>query len=465
MANEISFSGVGSGINFTVIRDAILASRSRPVTQLQAKSGNYSNRVDALKKLNAALAALTNASELLSNKEIGSNRSVSSSDPSILTSTGTSAASLGSFDVNITRLASSLSQASRSYSSTSATVLAGGATTATFELRKGGASSGTTITIDSSNNSLAGLRDAINAANAGVSASIVDLSGDGTQQQIVLSSTDTGVAGRVELVETTSTGTGTDLNIRNLNPIDGDFSKLDAALSVNGLSITRSSNTVSDAVTGVTLNLKKIGSANVQVNPSNEIKSKLEGFIAAYNGVQDFIAAQYQKDGKGRPTGILAGDPTLTTAQQQLREAIGKASTDNGGALASLTEIGVGRDESGKLTLDSTIFADKLKTSFDDVKALLVGKSSTQTGLAQSIHTTSNALSNTITGTVQTAIKGYEDSIKTMSDSISTKLESLNRLRDSLTRQFAAADAAIGQLNGQNTALTSILKSLEPRER
>lgn len=465
MANEISFSGVGSGINFTVIRDAILASRSRPVTQLQAKSNNYSNRVDALKKLNAALAALTNASESLSNKEIGSNRSVTSSDASILTSTGTSAASLGSFDVNITRLASSLSQASRSYSSTSAEVLAGGATTATFELRKGGASSGTTITIDSSNNSLAGLRDAINAANAGVSASIVDLSGDGTQQQIVLSSTDTGVAGRVELVETTSTGTGTDLNLRNLNPIDGDFSKLDAALSVNGLSITRSSNTVTDAVTGITLNLKKIGSANVQINPSNDIKSKLEGFIAAYNGVQDFIAAQYQKDGKGRPTGILVGDPTLTTAQQQLREVVGKASTDNGGALASLTEIGVGRDESGRLTLDSTVFADKLKASFDDVKALLVGKSSTQTGLAQSFHTTSNALSNTISGTVQTAIKGYEDSIKNMSDSISTKLESLNRLRDSLTRQFAAADAAIGQLNGQNTALTSILKSLEPRDK
>ena len=462
MASNIS--GLGSGIDFTVIRDAILASRSQPITQLQTKSSSYSNRIDAFKKLNVLLANLTNSVQALSDKNIGSNRNVTAADSSILTASGTSAASLGQFDVNITRLATGLSQASRSYTSTTAPILAGGATSATFELRKGGASSGTQITIDSSNNTLAGLRDAINAANAGVTATIVDLSGDGTQQQIVLSSTDTGASGRVELVETTSTGTGTDLNLRNLNPVDGDFSKLDAALTINGLSITRSTNTISDAITGVTLNLKKAGTTSVQISPSTDIKSKLEAFITAYNGVQDFIGGQYQKDAKGRPTGILAGDPTLTSVQQQLRDVLSKASPDNGGAFTNFADIGIGRDESGHLTLDPTVFADKIKTSFNDVKALLVGAGSTQTGLAQSIYTISNGLSDNVTGTVQTAIKGYEDSIKNISDSISSKLASLNKLRDSLTRQFAAADAAIGQLNGQNTALTNILKSLQPKD-
>ena len=462
MASDVSFSGIGSGIDFTKIRDAIIASRSRPITQLQSKSNSYSGRVDALKKLNASLAALTSAADALQNKEIGSTRTAVSSDASILTSSATGAASLGQFDVSVTRLATNLTQASRSYASTSTPVLAGGATTATFELRKGGATSGTSITIDSTNNTLAGLRDAINNSGAGVTATIVDLNGDGTQQQLVLSSKDTGAANRIELVETTSTGTSADLNLRNLNPIDGDFSKLDALLSVNGLSITRSTNTVTDAVTGVTLNLKKAGTVSVQISTSTEIKGKLEAFIDAYNAVQDFVAGQYKKDDKGKPTGVLVGDPTLAAVQKQLREVVSRDSTTNGGSLISLSEIGVGRDENGKLKLDSTVLSDKLKNSYDDVKALLVGESSTETGLAQSIHTVVNSLSDSVTGTVQTAITGYQDSIKSIGESISHKLENINRLRDMLTRQFAAADAAIGQLNGQGTSLTNILKSLQP---
>lgn len=459
MASNIS--GLGSGIDFTTIRDAILASRSRPITQLQTKSNTYSSRVSALKQLNTSLAALTSAAEALSNKGIGSSRNVSATDSSILTASGTSAAALGSFDVSVTRLATSLTQASKSYSSTTSAILAGGATTATFELRKGGAATGTAITINSTNNTLEGLRNAINNANAGVNATIVDISGDGTQNQLVLSSTETGASGRIELVETTSTGTGAGLTIRNLNPSDGDFSKLDATLSINGLAVTRSSNTVSDAVTGITLNLKKAGSTSVQVNNSSEIKGKLEAFIAAYNSVQDFISGQYKLDAKGKPTGILVGDSTLTSVNQQLREVVNSKSSNNGGVFTSLADIGVGRNDKGHLTLDSAVFTDKISDSFNDVKALFVGKETNQTGLANNLHTISSGLSDSVTGTVQTAIKGYEDSIKNISDSITTKLEYINNLRDSLTRQFAAADAAIGQLNGQNTALTNLLKTLQ----
>lgn len=460
MASNIS--GIGSNIDFGAIRDSIIASRSKPIAQLQTKSSTYTNRAGALKSLNTALAALTTASEALSNKSMGSNRSLSSSDATILTASGTSEASLGQFDVSITRLATNLSQASRSYSSVNDTILVSPATTATFELRKGGESSSTkTITIDSTNNTLTGLRDAINNADAGVTATIVDLNGRGTAQQLVLSSKESGAAGRIELVETTATGTGADLGIRNLNPVDGDFTKLDAALTVGGLEITRSSNTISDAITGITLNLKKAGSVNVQVNNSNDIKNKLDAFINAYNNVQDFVAGQYQKDAKGKPTGILVGDTALSSVQQKLREVVSQTASATGSSFDNLAEIGIGRDESGHLTLDATVFADKLKTSFDDVKALLVGKEESQTGIAQSIHTASSSLSDTVTGTVQIAIKGYEDSVKSMTTTITSKVEALNRYRDSLTKQFAAADAAIGSLNSANSSLTNLLKTLQ----
>lgn len=463
MATSISFSGLGSGIDFGVVRDAIITQRSVPITRLQSKVSNYNGRIEALKQLNASLAALTTSAETLTNRELGTGRNGVSSDATIATASATSKAVLGNFDVNVSRIATNLTQASRNYTSSTDPFLAGGATTATFELQKGGASPGTTITIDSTNNSLEGLRDAINGANAGVTANIVDIKGDGTELQLVLNSNETGDTGRVELVETSSTGTGADLNLRSLNPPDGDVTKLNAAFTINGLSVTRPTNSVSDAVTGVTLTLKKAGTSTITINQSTDVENKLRGFVNAYNAIQDFVAGQYKKDSNDRPTGILAGDSTLRGIQQQLRGAINSVSTNNGGTFDSLSQIGITSTDDGHLEFDATVLNEKLKSNPDDVKALLYGKVEGQTGLFNSIHELTKGLSDSVTGSVQNSITGYQNSVKSLNESISKRLESLNSLRDSLTRQFAAADAAIGQLNNQGTALTNIIKSLEPK--
>jgi len=461
---NISFTGLGSSIDFGVVRDAIVADRMKPIIQLQSRSANLASRSDALKQLNTILTSLTTAAEALTDSTVGSGRAVTSSSNSIASGTATSAATFGTYSLNIARLATSLSQASKSYGSKTTPVLAGGATTATFELRKGGASSGEAITIDSTNNSLAGLRDAINAADAGVTASIVDLSGDGTQNQLVLSSTATGAAGRVELVETTATGTGADLTIRSLNPpgATNDFSALDSQVTLNGLTITRSTNTISDAVAGVTFKLQGTGQANLTIARSSEITTKLQTFVAAYNNVQDFVANQYKKDADGRPTGVLVGDPTLRVVQSQLRDAMRAISSDNGGSLSSLNDLGIGRDSNDKLTLNTEALASKLDSSLSDVKALLSGTSG-HTGLFTSINTVCDQLSDNVTGLVQHAITGYKTSIQTLNKSISDQTARINLLRDSLTRQFAVVDSAINQLNSQGSTLSSIISSLKPK--
>lgn len=461
MASTVNFSGAGSGIDFSVIRDAILNQRSVPITQLQTKVSSYNSRIGALRQLNTLLAAFTTASEALTDRSVGTGRDGAAGDSTIATVSATSQANLGSFDLNVTRIATALAQSSRSYGSAADPVLAGGAGGATFELRKGGAATGTAITIDSGNNTLAGLRDAINNANAGVTATIVDLTGDGTQQKLVLSSAETGAAGRVELVETTATGTLADLNLNSINPADNDFSKLDASFSINGLNLTRSTNTIADAVTGVTLTLKKAGSTSITVTQSADIENKLKSFVAAYNAIQDLVAANYTKDSSGRPTGILAGDSTLRNVQQQLRAALGTVSADNGGSLESLSQLGITASDDGHLTLDSTVLNSQLQTNAADVRALLYGATTGQTGIFQSIQAISSGMSDAASGSVQTAITGYESSVKSMNNSISHKLEAIARLRESLTRQFAAVDAAIGQINSQGNALTSIITSLQ----
>jgi flagellar hook-associated protein 2 len=457
---SINFNGIGSGIDFNSVRDAIINQRQQPINQLQSKVFNYNTRADSLRKLNGLLATFTTATKDLTVRTVGTGRTATLVDASIATVTASSTANLGSLNLNVTRLATNLTQTSKSYTSSTNPFLAGGATNATFELRLGGAATGTAITIDSTNNSLAGLRDVINGANAGVTASIVDLTGDGTQQQIVLSSKASGASGRVELVETTATGTGADLTLRSLNPPDGDFSKLDAAFSINGLDLTRSTNNITNAVSGLNLTLKKTGSTVIDVGESSEIEDKLTALVTAYNAVQDFFAEQYKKDGTGRPTGALSSDSSLRNAQQQLSSITRIASETNGGTLKSLTQVGVAPNKEGKLELDKTILKEQITADPANVRALLYGKTTSDEGIFQSAYQVSNGLSDNIIGSIQTAINGYTASVKTINSTITSRTAILEQLRESLSRQFAAADTAIGQLNSQNSALTNVIKSL-----
>lgn len=463
MASLVNFSGIGSNIDFDMIRDAIISDKMRPVTLLQAKSTTFTNKASALRQLNSLLTNLTAATQGLTDTDLGTGRSAISSSDSILGASATSTATMGTFNISVSRLATSLTQASTSIPSTTAPILAGGATTATFELRLGGAGSGEAITIDSSNNSLAGLRDAINNANAGVTATIVDLSGTGTDNQLVLTSNATGTAGRVELVETTATGTAAALDLRSINPpgATNDFSALNAQLSINGLTISRSSNNISDAVTGVTLNLRQTGNASITIGQSSDISTKLQQFVGAYNSVEAFMSSQYTADSTGRPTGILAGDPTLRLVQNQMREAMNAISSTNGGSFTRLTDIGFGRDENGKLKLDLTVLNEKLASNPDDVRSLIVGKTDQNTGIFAGIHNVFNNLSDDVTGVVQTAITGCQDSIKSLAKSIADQTQRVSELKAILTRQFSRVDAAIGQLNSQGSALSSIITSLQ----
>ena len=448
-----NFSGVGSGIDFSTITTALVAAQSGPLNQLTAQQSTLQNQQSSLQQLNTLLATLHSASSALTDQTLGTGLIGSSSNTNVLTATSGTGATAGAANVQVSRLATTLAQASGTFSSPQASILNGGATSATFQLLQGSATTGPTITINSSNNSLSGLESAINSSGAAISASIVDVSGNGTQYQLVLDSTGTGAAGAVQLQETTSTGTGAALNLRALNPPDGTLSELDAQFSINGLSITRPTNTVSDAIPGVTLGLQSTGSSSVSVGPNTStIQSALSSFVNAYNGVEDFINSQYQLDSNNKPSGILATDPTLRLAQEGLRDILSASSGGSG----SLLSLGITRSSTGDLTLDSTALSSQLKNSLGAVQATLSGLGTSSTGLGAQLANISSGLS----GDVQSAITGYTSSIKQVNQSISRQQAMLNALTASLTAEFSAADAAIGQLNSQNATLTSILNSL-----
>jgi flagellar hook-associated protein 2 len=203
--------------------------------------------------------------------------------------------------------------------------------------------------------------------------------------------------------------------------------------------------------------LKSLGTSTVTVSPNTSgYNSKIAAFVTAYNGVNDFINAQYKLDANNKPTGVLAGDSTLRAVQQGLRDVLNATSTNNG-ALSNLSQLGISRNDTGDLTVDQGIFTDKLNNSLSDVQALFTG-ATTGSGLGDSL----TSLSNSLSGDVQTSITGFTASIKLLNDGISAQQAQLNALRAQLTQEFAAADAAIGQLNGQGTTLTNILNALQP---
>lgn len=468
MASTVTFSGLGSNIDFSQIADAVVAQRMVPIAKVQQMSATYGQRVSALKDLNGLLLTLKNASAALANRDLGTGRSAISNDNNVITASADTTAAAGSVSLKVGRLATSLVQKSRSFSARNEAVLAGGAEAATFTLYKGGVATDYTFDIDESNNTLDGLRAAINASGAGVTASVVDVTGAG-EFRLVLTSQQTGAAGRVELVETTeggSTGTLDGLGLTRLNaPADpSDFSTLNSELTVNGLTINRPTNSIADALAGVKLELKKTGDATVTVSNAAEIQPKLQAFVNAYNAVQDYMLRQYKADSTGRPSGVLAGEQTLRTVQQQLRDVLGTDDAANGGALKSLSEIGLGRDSDGRLTLDTAALNEKLANSFDDVRSLLRGKTEGQTGVATLIDSTVGRLSDDIDGTVQVAIKGYQSTVDRLNDSASRQLTAITLLKDTLTRQFAHMDAALGQLNSTGTALSAIIDSMKPKD-
>jgi flagellar hook-associated protein 2 len=468
MATGINFSGAGSGIDFSSIADAIVLQRQVPIAQLQTRRDNINTRVTALRQLNSLLATLTEASNVLTNRDLGTGRTSTSSNTSVLTTSNTANALPANYAIKVDRLASAFSEATTSFASSSSAILAGGETSVAFTLRTGGdPTRDITLNIDSSNNSLEGLRQAINNSGAGVTASIINVSGDGTQNRLVLSSKLTGVGGRVELVDDANSQSFQNLGLASTNPPGAvnDFSALDAKFEINGLTLYRSANTVADAITGLTLNLKETGTSSVTVGANtDELTQKIRSFVDAYNAVQDFVAAQYRPDVNGKPGGSLVGDPTLRGVQSQLRAAVGAGSTTNGGAFNNLTQIGIGRDDAGKLKLDTAVLGDKVKNSFADVKALFSGASAGLTGLANSTYTSFQRLSDNISGTVQTAIQGYTSSITNLEKSISAQQERMAAERASLMRRFSAIDSAISQMNSINTNLSSVIKAMQPKD-
>jgi flagellar hook-associated protein 2 len=234
------------------------------------------------------------------------------------------------------------------------------------------------VVIDSTNNTLEGIRDAINKANVGVSASIIN-DGSGTPYRLVLTSAKTGEKSSMKIT-LQGDGGAPDAALENLLSYDpaGSTRNLketaaarDTKATVNGIAITSSNNTISEAIQGVTLSVLTTGSSSLSISKdSGGLKKNLESFVKAYNDLDKAIKDMTGYNPETKQAGVLQGDFTTQSVQSQLRRMMGAPITGLSGALSNLGQVGISFDKTGQLSLDSAKLSKAIDNNFNDIAGL-----------------------------------------------------------------------------------------------
>lgn len=352
----ISFGSPTSGQGFNVSSTV-----SQIVASLQAVETPWHTQISTLQTQDAALTSigtdLNNLSNILQNltdfQGVLSGKEGSSSDTSVLQLTSAaSTAVAGSHTLVVNSLAQTSSYYSGAISSTD--TLSGSITLAV------GSGTAQTITIGSTNNTISSLANAINSGSYGVTASVIT---NGSTQRLSLVSNTSGVAGNISV-----TSSMTDATTSTAVSFTQAQAGQDAQFTVDGISATNSSNTVSNVIPGVTFQLLSAApGTNVQVeitNNNTSVESVVSSFVNAYNTVMGDVNSQEKNTVSGAPEPLF-GSPTISTLQQELQQALDF--TQSSGAITSLTQLGVSVNNDGTLSLNSDTLGSELNSNYQDV--------------------------------------------------------------------------------------------------
>ena len=392
---SIQSLGVGSGLlTSELVEDIIAAEREATDLRLDAKRAEFEARISAFGALRSAVdqvvstsGAISTADEFLVNNAVSSNEAAVTA-----TVDGTATPALHTVEVLATARAHTLT--SQRYDAVDAVVGEG-----TIDVRFGTTTfvagnydsfsenaerASAQIVIDSSNNTLTGVRDAINAAGSGVVASIVD---DGQGFVLVLTSDQTGEANSMELTVTESGDPGLSALAFNATAntpgtnltqtVDAD----DTIAVIDGITVTRETNTITNVIDGVTFNV--IGNnagapATVTVNQDvNAIRGQVDAFISAFNELQSLTSELTDFDEDAGSGALLIGDSTVRNLLAQVRRFLSRTVEQvDSNSLRALVDVGITTDQNAgfALRLDAAKFTSALTADAAAVTAVLAAQ-------------------------------------------------------------------------------------------
>jgi flagellar hook-associated protein 2 len=389
----ISSLGIGSGLDLSsIVSGLVEAERAPTEARLSLKEEKISTQLSAFGALKSSLSIFQGSMSTLLSSSSYNVKQASVSDGTVFSASVTNNADIGSYAVEVSALAKSQSLATSAATAFTdindtvgtgtLTIRFGTTTTGSYSFTQDTAKATQVITVSAANNNttLSGLRDYINDNDFGVQAAIVN---DGSGYRLTLTSENSGAANSMEIT-VTDDGDANNNDNAGLSQLAFNASAQtsmlqtvqaqDAALKINGLDITRETNTVIGAIDGVTLNLLKDDVGNtvtVNVTESSEsLSTGIQEFVEGFNGLTKTISTLTSYNSETEEAGILIGDSTVRSISNQLRNIVSSSISQLTGNIQSLADIGIKTTLDGTLELDLSTLNAALASYPDEVAAL-----------------------------------------------------------------------------------------------
>jgi len=392
----ISSPGIGSKLDVNSIVTQLMAIEKQPLTKLAQQEAVYQSQISAYGNLKSALSSFQSALSALSTTSKFQTNTATPADATVLTASASSTAVPGAYSLNISKLAQAQSLVATGQASMTTAIGAAVDTTLTFDFGTisggtftaydgvtgtGGTYAGSsftsngagvkTVTISSANNSLQGIRDAINNAKLGVTATIVN-DGGATPYRLALSSDS---IGKTNSMKISVSGDATVAGLLGHDPaatqnLKQSVTAQNAEFTANGIFVSKASNTITDVIQGVTLNLAKTTASATTLTVARDtasVTTSVNAFVKAHNDLSKTLADLTYYNASTKQSGPLNGDATARSIRSQLRSTISSPLTGVSGSYTLLSQIGITSNKDGTLALNSTTLQNAISTNFNGV--------------------------------------------------------------------------------------------------
>ena len=455
---SISTLGVGSGLDLSNILDSLEAAEKAGLKPISTQQSSYTAKLSAYGTLKSALVSFQTANTALNKADLFTATTTSSSS-SAFSATTTGSAIAGKYTISVSQLAQAQTLTTTGTQTDSKTAIASADSSITIQ--QGGGKDPVKIDISAANSSLSGIRDAINKADAGVSASIINV-GNG-QYRLSVTANDTGSdnAMTISVSGDSALQSFMGYDASGNGGMEESVTAQNAKLKVNNVDIENSSNTISDALEDITLTLNDTTTGNQTLTiakDTSKSESAINAWVTAYNALQDtfssltkYTSVDAGTDAQDTSNGALLGDSTLRTIQTQLKSML--SSSTGSSAYKTLAQIGITSDPStGKLTVDSTKLESALKNNSADIKDMFVGDGK-NTGITTTMGSNLTSWLST-TGIIQAATDGVSKTLNNLTTQYNAASDRIDTMMARYKAQFTQLDVLMNSLNSTSSYLT-----------
>lgn len=452
---SITSAGIGSGLDVSGLVSQLVAAERQPTaSRIARQEASVQARLSAYGTLTAALSDFRDKLEAMKELDTFLARKASSSDEEIFGVSVSSNAVPASYSVEVVSLASSERLTSAAFADTATAVGTG-----TLQIDVGGSAFSVELTAE--NNTLAGIRDTINAAadNSGVSATIVNAQ---SGSYLVLSGRDSGSDQTITVTQSGGDGGLSSLEYdpaNGLNALTQTRAAADALVRIDGLDVVSSTNSVTGAIDGVTIDLEAAAPGTTETltieNDEEAIRGTINDFVESYNKVVETIGKQSAFNADTSVAGPLLGDSTLRNVRDSLRRELSTAVSDSNVEFSTLREIGIEIELDGKMTVNDDELSAAFAGGLNSISQLFAGPE----GFASRLYDRADSFIGD-DGLITARTEGLDKTVEGFAEQREALALRMESLESRLLRQFNALDALVGQLSNTSNFLTQQLAAL-----